>query len=385
MTKTIWKKDYLFAILVLLCMHTGPYLLLSVITVYGKMLTGSDTLAGMMASVFALSGLFARFLSAFLLDRYPVKKVLLFFTAVMAAASGLYIFTSAYIQAFILRGIQGLAYGVTCTAMSTYIVRLLDPQDRLEGIGYSSLTANLANAFGPAAAYMLLGKNVDQFQVLFTAVFISVIVSFVLMFFLKDTGEVPAEKKGKSEKNSLAVLLIPFLIWVFMSFSMSSVSAFLSLSAIEKGFSGIGLYFTFNVIGLVFSRFTMKRILSLTGETTMVTLMIILISLSLAGIGLVTEVWQLYCIAPLFGFANGCLAPLINTGMVNSLPDHKSGFANAVFFAAGDGGFIIGPTFWGMIAGISGYTSVFLMAALLCAGAALLYHFVYRKKGAANE
>ena len=361
-------------------MHTGPYLLLSVITVYGKMLTGSDTLAGMMASVFALSGLFARFLSAFLLDRYPIKKVLLGFTALMAAASGLYIFSSAYIQAFILRGIQGLAYGVTCTAMSTYIVRLLDPQDRLEGIGYSSLTANLANAFGPAAAYMLLGENVDQFKVLFTAVFISVLASFILMFFLKDSSESPSEKKEKSEKGSLKVLIVPFLIWAFMSFSMSSVSAFLSLSAIEKGFSGIGLYFTFNVVGLVFSRFTMKRILRITGETVMVTVMIILIALSLAGIGLVREVWQLYCIALPFGFANGCLAPLINTGMVNSLPDSKSGFANAVLFAAGDGGFIIGPTFWGVIAGLSGYTSVFLTAAVLCAAAALLYQFSHRKE-----
>ena len=53
MNKEIWTKDYLFAILMLLCVHTGPYLLLSVITIYGKMLSGSDTMAGMMASVFA--------------------------------------------------------------------------------------------------------------------------------------------------------------------------------------------------------------------------------------------------------------------------------------------------------------------------------------------
>ena len=83
MNKRLWTKEYLRAVLVLLCVHASPYLLLPVITVYGRMLSGSDTLAGMMASVFALSGLFARFLSAYLLDRMPVKKVLQLFTAAM--------------------------------------------------------------------------------------------------------------------------------------------------------------------------------------------------------------------------------------------------------------------------------------------------------------
>lgn len=372
MKKSIWTSDYIFAVIVLLCVHTGPYLLLSVITVYGKMLSGSDTLAGMMASAFALSGLFARFLSAVLLDRYPLKKILLGFTLLMAAASFAYIFSSTYLQAFLLRGIQGLAYGVTCTAMSTYIVRILDPENRLEGIGYSSLTANIANAIGPTAAYALLGENVDQFRSLFIAVFISVAVSFGLMLMMKDSSPAASSVKEESEKGGLRSILISFLIWVCLSFAMSSSSAFLSLSALEKGFSGIGLFFTFNVAGLVISRFVMKKLMAVLGENIMIIAMTLLIAASLAGIGLAANVWQLYLIALPFGFANGALAPVINTKMINRLPAEKSGFANAVFFAAGDAGFIIGPTFWGMAAGMTGYTQVFLLAACVCILSVLL-------------
>ncbi|MBR4162435.1 MAG: MFS transporter [Solobacterium sp.] len=374
MRQTIWTKDFIYAIFVLFCVHTGPYLLLSVITIYGKMLSGSDTLAGMMASVFALSGLFARFLSAFLLDKFGAKKILIIFTALMTIASFLYIFTSQYWQAFMLRGIQGLAYGVTCTAMSTYIVNLLDPQNRLEGIGYSSLTANLANALGPTVAYILLGPKVDQFKTLFIVVFISVVISLFAMIPVKDARKtsVVSDKIVKPESLNLSDVFFPFLLWAFMSLAMSSVAAFLSLSSLEKGFSNIGLYFTFNVIGLVFSRFVMKYLTDTFGQIKMICSMIVVIALCLTGISLTNAIWQLYLIALPFGFANGCLAPLINTMLVNQLPSSKSGLANAAFFAAGDAGFIIGPAFWGMVAGFTSYNTVFIISSAVCLCALLL-------------
>ncbi len=374
MKKELWTKDYMFAILVLFCVHTGPYLLLSVITVYGRLLSGSDTLAGMMASVFAMSGLFARFLSAYLLDRVPLKKVLMVFTGLMGLASFLYIFTNTYIQAFLLRGVQGLAYGVTCTAMSTYIVRLLDPRHRLEGIGYSSLTANAANALCPSIAHALLGPNTDHFKALFVAVLLSVIVSFVLMLFIKgaDAEDKRTSEKKKDTSDSIVPVIIPFLAWVMISFSMSSISAFLSLSALQKGFTGIGLYFTFNIVGLIISRIIMKTIIRALGEKNVMIVMICATAAGMFGISAVTDVRQLYVIGLIIGFANGVLAPVVNTKMINSVPEEKNGFANAAFFAAGDAGFILGPTIWGVAAGLMNYDAVFRLGALTAAAAAVI-------------
>ncbi len=110
--------------------------------------------------------------------------------------------------------------------------------------------------------------------------------------------------------------------------------------------------------------------------------MIITIALSLCGIALSSDVRQLYVIGLAVGFANGCLAPMINTKMVNSLPDSAGGFANAAFFAAGDIGFIIGPTFWGMIAGILNYQSVFIAASCIGIPALGMQMFAKEKKEA---
>ena len=56
MHEKLWTKEYLYSVYILFLCHMGPYLLLSVISLFAKQLTGSDAYAGMMASVFALSG-----------------------------------------------------------------------------------------------------------------------------------------------------------------------------------------------------------------------------------------------------------------------------------------------------------------------------------------
>ncbi|MBQ7991723.1 MAG: hypothetical protein IJ252_01710 [Solobacterium sp.] len=58
--------------------------------------------------------------------------------------------------------------------------------------------------------------------------------------------------------------------------------------------------------------------------------------------------------------------------MINSVPEEKNGFANAAFFAAGDAGFILGPTIWGVAAGLMNYDAVFRLGALTAAAAAVI-------------
>ena len=64
MRRGLFTREYVWSVLNLLVLHIGPYLLLSVISVYAMSLTGSNTLAGVMTSVFPLTGLIGRFLAA---------------------------------------------------------------------------------------------------------------------------------------------------------------------------------------------------------------------------------------------------------------------------------------------------------------------------------
>ena len=387
MNEKLWTKEYLYSVFILFLCHMGPYLLLSVISLFAKQLTGSDAYAGMMASVFALSGLAARFLSAWLLERFGSKKVMIVSMIIMAAASFAYVFCTNYWDAFILRGIQGLGYCTAVTSMSTYIVRIIAPSRRLEGIGYSSLTGSAAGVIGPVAAFALIGQNMDHFKTLFIVLFAVAMSAVLGLFFIKENGPVKVEKQAKVKDSAIrwGILVIPLLIQILVSFAMSPLSSQLSLYAVELGFGGVGAYFTISAIGLVLSRFTVSFIVRKLGNGKAILLFGLLIGLSLFALSRINSMWQLLCLGLVIGYGQGALTPLINTILVNSLPDSKSGVANALFFACGDLGFILGPTLWGALAGVSSYAFVFFMTAVVVTFSALLSLFTLRKERSAEK
>ncbi len=369
MKERLWTKEYGLAVTELLFCHMGPYLLLSVISLFAKELTGSNTYAGMMASVFALSGLFARFISAPLLEKIGNKKTMLLSVCILMIASFAYIFINTFMMAFILRGIQGFGYGIAVTAISTYLVKIVHPDRLVEGIGYSSLTGSLCGVVGPTLAYTIIGSQYDRFQSLFIIVFGCTMIAFVLAFFLKD---LKPETKSESSKHTVheairwSLLIGPVLIHFVSTVANSSISSFLSMYAIDRGFENIGLSFSINAIGLFLSRFTMSRLISWLGENKTILLITCMIALSLFSISIVSQMWQLLITGFFLGYGVGALTPLVNARVVSVMPVAKAGLANAIFFATGDVGFIIGSTFWGFVANHVTYGQMYRIAGIGC-------------------
>lgn len=379
--KKLWTKQYIYSVLLLFITHIGPYLLISVISIFAKQLSGSDAYAGMMASVFALSGLFARFISAYLLDHYPTKKILIISEALMVISSFIYVFCHSYWLAFLLRGLQGFGYSIAVTAMSTYIVKIIPNEYRLEGVGYSSLTSSIANVIGPLMAFAILGKEYIHFQSLFVVVLITSILALLGFISLNDISNTTSTKKETNtiEKTHYSIIALPFIILFITNLANAAPTSLLSLYAIEKGFTGISFYFSMSAIGLIISRFTMNKIIKKIGEEKSILLFSVIITLCFYGISQVNIIYQLYFIGLLLGFSTGALLPLINTILINQLPDSKVGFANAIFFAAGDIGFIVGATLWGMIAGITSYTTMFVIVSIFSSFAILLSIYQLKK------
>lgn len=375
--KTLDKTIYFQCSIIIYDTYRGPYLLISVISIFAKQLSGSDTYAGMMASIFALSGLFARFISSYLLDHYSIKKTLIISESLMVLASFIYVFCDSYWLAFALRGIQGFGYSIAVTSMSTYIVKIIPIEYRLEGIGYSSLTSSLANVVGPMIAFVILGEKYTGFQSLFIVVLITAMIALLGFVSLKESSKNIEEKNQihDNQKLNWFSILLPFIILFIVNLANAAPSSLLSLYAIEKEFNDIGFYFSMSAIGLIISRFTMNKIVKKLGNEKSILFFSLLITLCLFGISQTNALYQLYFIGLILGFSSGAILPLINTIIINRLPDSKAGLGNAIFFAAGDIGFIIGATLWGSIAGRSSYTIMFIIVAFTSAIAVILSIF----------
>ena len=390
MRRGLFTREYVWSVLNLLVLHIGPYLLLSVISVYAMSLTGSNTLAGVMTSVFPLTGLIGRFLAAWLLERMPSKRVTVLTTALLVAASAAYLVCDSYPVAVALRAVQGLGYSMAVTSLTTHIVDILAPDVRLEGIGYSSLTNTLCSVFGPTLAFSILGPDVDRFFLLFACVLVASVVALFMAVFSQDSGQVSAKGENLGQPTDEAPIrwgsaLLSAALMAVVTFSQSASSSFLSLFALDKGFQGIGLYFTLNAVGVFASRFVMGHIVGALGQRLSVAVSIAIVAAATVGIALADSIALLYAVAVPYGFAIGLLQPIVNAHLVDVLPDSKSGTANALFYAAGDVGFICGPVAWGAIAQATSYATMFVASAAVlaaCVGFTLICGFEGKQRRA---
>ena len=86
---------------------------------------------------------------------------------------------------------------------------------------------------------------------------------------------------------------------------------------------------------------------------------------SLAGIGFSGSLAELCGWAVLFGFANGCLVPLLNAMAVTNADEANRGKANATFYIALDFGIGVGAAGWGFALEFLEMDRIFLLAAVL--------------------
>lgn len=368
MEEKLWTKKYILAVSILFGICLCSNIVLSVLTIFAKNLTGLDTYAGLMTSVFTIAALSVRFIAGVLLDKFNCKRVILSGISLMIIASFLFIHCDHITSALIYRAIQGIGFGIASTGASTYVTKICHPKRLLEGVSYAAIANSLTGVIGPSLAYALIGKHYDQFQLLFIVAAIIAIGTFLLMLLGKDAHQqtitsIAAEEKN--EKIKWNVLCLPVLILFLNSLTQSAITSFVSLYAISLGFVGAGSFFSVNAIGMIASRFVMNPLVKKFGQFRMILINSAVFFISIFLLSKVMAMWQMLVIALPAGFSIGAISPIINTFMIQNMPVNKSGIANALYYSSMDIGYAIGSIIWGIVATMTGYANVFFIGALI--------------------
>ena len=167
MEEKLWTKKYILATIILFAVCLCSNIVLSPLTIFAKNLTGLDTYAGLMTSVFTIAALSVRFIAGILLDKFGSKKVVLGGIIMMTLSAFLFIGCTSIEWAVVYRLMQGIGFGIASTGASTYVVKMCNPNKILEGVSYASIANSLTGVVGPSIAYAILGDNYDRFQLLF--------------------------------------------------------------------------------------------------------------------------------------------------------------------------------------------------------------------------
>lgn len=215
MEEKLWTKRYILAVTILFGVCLCSNIVLSVLTIFAKNLTGLDTYAGLMTSVFTIAALSVRFIAGILLDKFNCKRVILGGMILMIIASILFIRCENITSALIYRAIQGVGFGIASTGGSTYVTKICHPTRLLEGVSYAAIANSLTGVIGPSLAYGLIGKDYDRFHLLFIVSTLIAIGTFILMLLGKDAVQISIKAssiENKNEKITWNILYLPILI-----------------------------------------------------------------------------------------------------------------------------------------------------------------------------
>lgn len=233
---------------------------MSVIGIYAKNLTGLDTYAGMMFTTYGMGALAVRFLAGNLVDRFSAKSVILAGTLILGVGSLWQYLAPDITQLLFSRVFQGAGFGLATTAAITQLAMICPPSRLVDGVGFGAVAQSLSAVLSPLIGFRLIGSEYTGFPLLFLASLAIVGVTFLLVFFTKQ-GENSVHTEVSTDDGDGKIrwswLSLPVLILFLSSLSQSSIMSFLPLFAIEKNFGGVGSFFSINAIGMIASRFVM--------------------------------------------------------------------------------------------------------------------------------
>lgn len=320
---------------------------------------------GQVATVNRLSTMVGLLLSGVMVDRFGRRPFLAGGAALMTLAS-LSFFWVDHLGplVFILRGFQGLAFGMAFAAGSALIVDLSPPEKLAQAIGYFGLTMLSTNALAPLSVEAIAQANGWRWAFMMAAG--GAAVCLVASFFLKDPFRKSVDTS--SARSLLQVALEPrqrrsAVVISLVGAAFATLFVLHQPFAIELGIENLSLFFIAYTAAAIGVRIGMGPFVDRIGRSrvavgslliyaTVVTLTIHLESVGLFGIGF------------FLGLAHGFFYPSFNALVVEGASEHDRGKVMAVFQAWFTAGGALGTWALGALAHSSGYPQVFAVAGL---------------------
>lgn len=366
----LWTLSFIFLMISNALLFMVFEMMLPTLPLFVTTLGGDATQIGIVTGIFMVSAIIVRLFTG-VLARKINKKYLLFIGAIICAVStGAYYLSPNVETLLVIRILHGAGFGLATTYFATIVAEIIPKERRGEGIGYFGVGETVAISVGPMMGILLL--DLYGYQRLFLG---------GMSILLLATMSVLVIKKGsaqRSEENIQVKLiekrvLFPSFLTLILGIAASGIMSYLSLYAIEKGFSGVGWFFFIVAFASFVIRFFSGNLFDKYGPS------IILIPGSILGfLGFVVLYFaessmSFFMAAILYGLGFGSIFPAIQTWCLNLVEEHEHEMAMASFFNFFDIGIGGGALLLGIIATGYSYQAIFLIAMVCYIAFFILY------------
>ncbi|PCD09434.1 MFS transporter [Peribacillus simplex] len=375
----IWTRDFIMIFLANFFVFLSFQMTSPTLPLFVKELGGNERYIGLVAGMFLFSALIVRPFAGQALETKGRRFVFLLGLAILAVAIGSFGYMMSIFLLCAIRIVQGIGWGYTTTASGTIASDLIPAKRRGEGMGYFTLSGNLAMAFGPSFGLFLADVLTFQHLFLFCGVLCLAawIMASTITYKKVDHASAPIKTNRFDiyEKSAVA----PSVLVFFITVTFGGTATFLPLYTIEKGLTGIQGYFFLYALALIFTRMFAGKIYDQKGHQAVFipsTLFIVVAMLLLARM---PSNMILYMAAIFYGIGFGAVQPALQAWSLEHAARNRKGMANATFYSFFDLGIGIGAILFGQIGYLFGYISIYIMAAVSVGISIVAYLWILRK------
>lgn len=363
----LWTQAFIALTLCSFLLFLNLQMLLSSFPAYVKNeFHVGDMTVSLVTSVFALSAIATRFLTAVLMRKIHRNVILFAGLAVAVILTGIYAWADSVGSLLLMRVGYGIGFGMSSTIIPTLVSQIIPGRRIGEGIGYFSLSTSLAMSVGP-----IIGLNVMKqfgFHTLTIIGAITALLIFPIILLMRALPPAPkklhlnaAESGAKQGFNRK--LLFPAMLNVILAITYSGLLSFIALYGETIHLEQIGLFFLFNALTIIIIRPISGKIFDSKGHAVVLIPAAICVVASMTVLSFTTSLPMLILSALLYGIGFGAIQPTIQAWMLRVSPKEQHGMANSMFYNSTDLGVAAGALVLGAISAVTDYAIMYRYSA----------------------
>lgn len=376
----LWTKSFIALTISALFVFMNLQMLLSSFPSYVKdEFQVGDIMVSLVTSVFALTAIAARFLTAYLMRKVSRNLLLYIGLAIATAITGLYVVADSIGSLLLMRVGYGIGFGIASTIIPTVVSQIIPGKRMGEGIGYFGLSTSLAMSIGP-----MIGLNVMKQSGFDTLAIVGTVTLFLAFPVLLLSRSLPADSKQQSVKQSAestkldkapfnTKLVLPAILNTLLAITYGGLLSFIALFGESVHLEQVGLFFLFNAVTIIIIRPISGRLFDKKGPAAVLIPAAICVVASLSVLSYTTTMPMLTVSALLYGLGFGAIQPTLQAWMLRTSTPAQYGIANSMFYNSTDLGVASGAFILGAISSATNYGIMYRYSA----GFMVLFLLVY--------
>jgi predicted MFS family arabinose efflux permease len=329
-----------------------------------------DMMVSLVTSIFALTAIATRFLTAMLMRKIHRNVLLYIGLGIAAVITGIYVLADSIGSLLLMRVGYGIGFGMSSTIIPTLVSQIIPSRRMGEGIGYFGLSTSLAMSIGP-----MIGLNAMKqsgFGTLAMIGTITILLSFPLLMLSRAIPPSPRPSSASNAGSNAGSptkppfnkkLLFPAFLNVLLAVTYGGLLSFIALFGESVHLEQVGLFFLFNAITIIIIRPISGKVFDRRGHAAVLIPAVVCVIASLTILSYATTMPMLVLSALLYGLGFGAIQPTLQAWMLRSSTQAQYGMANSMFYNSTDLGVAAGAFILGAISAVSDYAVMYRYAA----------------------